>query len=86
MKLDYNFVKISGVWVPKSHHYERTTKDGSSYRRTMEWIENAANEPTDPNLFSIAKLGLSDGDRVTDNIGGSEYTFFNSTEDATSNH
>ncbi len=76
---DWSYEYQRGAWVPKAVsllldlHYE----DGSVWKRarTISFADNVVNIPVDPSEFSLEKLGVTPGVRVTDQRMGISYVY-----------
>ena len=67
---DYEYEKISGVWVPKSFNWKNITQkqQGAGARkssRTIQWSNSVVNVPFEEDEFTVEKLGVKRGDQVS---------------------
>ncbi|MBA3314857.1 MAG: hypothetical protein H0T47_16420 [Planctomycetaceae bacterium] len=70
------FEEQGGVWVPRMFHFSNANlRTGVRMNRTAQWTVNAVNEELGPEMFSLAALGASAGDRVTDTRTGTVTLF-----------
>ncbi len=86
MKLTYD--EKDGVWIPRTctkniewdpPHFEGCTK----YTRTVTFVESTLNDPVPASEFSLDKLGLQMGDKVSDHKLGTRYLYGGLSAEAT---
>ena len=76
---EYEYEEKSGVWIQKSYKKMNITqrKNGEMSRstRTINWSNSIVNVPFDEDEFTVEKLGLKRGDRVSDHRIGKGYIY-----------
>ena len=63
---------VAGVWIPRLITSELTNGPQTTVVR-MEWRDQVVNEPTPEDQFTLAKLGVRQGDYVVDRRTGAQY-------------
>jgi len=76
----WTYGQKDGVWVPKTfvfeHRLNSPRRDGITARiRKVTFVEHTLNRPIPASEFSLEKLGVKVGDRVTDRIMGLSYVY-----------
>lgn len=79
----WTYQKVGDAWLPQTYVYiydqGRGTADPSQTprisKKRVEFSQHKLNEPIDRNEFTIEKLGVTAGTRVTDRISSSVKTF-----------
>jgi hypothetical protein len=66
---------VSGVWVPESYLYEIKSGAETSLRRKVTFSSAKVNGPMNEDEFTVTKMGVKTGTRVTDNRVGLLYVF-----------
>jgi len=76
---NYTYEEKSGVWILKSFKKKNINhrKDGevSKWTRTINWTNSVVNVPFEEDEFTVEKLGLKQGDRISDHKIGMVYIY-----------
>jgi hypothetical protein len=78
---EWTYEQKEGVWIPKTFALEikewqsPDSRDITSRIRKVTFVENTLNRPIPASEFSLEKLGVKVGDRVTDRIMGLSYVY-----------
>jgi hypothetical protein len=76
---EWAYEEKEGIWVPCRFTWECVGKDAKGDRRKnirrVQFTENIVNQPLDAAEFSVEKLGVKMGTRVTDRIAGVAYKY-----------
>lgn len=67
---EYQYEQKSGVWVPKSYEFKNITgkQKGAGARRStrsIRWSNSVVNVPFEEDEFTVDKLGVKPGDKVS---------------------
>ena len=79
-KVEYGFEyqSVKGAFIPKHFAYENTNNRHDPpriYKREVEFLESALNEPIPRAEFEFEKLGIAPGDTIIDTLMGLEYQY-----------
>lgn len=79
VEYEIDFAFVSGVWIPTTFRFNnrQRTPEGviSRHTRIVEFKDAKINESLEPDEFTLERLGVKAGTRVTDNIAGIGYTY-----------
>ncbi|MCD6405939.1 MAG: hypothetical protein J7M19_08940 [Planctomycetes bacterium] len=65
LQVSYEYQEVGGAWVPTKVVWDFAGK-ADSYHVEVAFDQNVVNEPIDPSEFTLATIGLQDGDIVYD--------------------
>lgn len=67
---EWNYERVNSVYVPQMHRRRYLTLDGVTTRfdRTFTLVQATVNQPIDAATFTVAQLGLDEGERFVDHL------------------
>jgi hypothetical protein len=81
----WEYEEKDGVWVPKEFLLTHSVDDDSygfgDRRHKVTFTKNIVNVPIDPSEFTLESLGLKPGERISDTIQGTGYSYEKSGSD-----
>jgi len=84
--MEWTYEEKDGVWIPKTWtkiiEWDPPAFDGcTKYTRTVMFVENILNRPVPASEFSLDKLGVKVGDKVSDHKLGFPYQYVGTPDD-----
>lgn len=78
--VEFQYEQMSEVWIPKSYNYKNITgkQKGSGAQkssRMIRWSNSVVNVPFEENEFTVDKLGVKPGDKVSNWIINDSYKY-----------
>ncbi len=68
---DVEYALVDGIFLPTTYHLRRFHRDGGvQLERKFVFVDQVVNKLVEPSTFTLAHLGLKDGERVVDKIDG----------------
>jgi hypothetical protein len=76
-RIDTDFHKMNGVFLPSKRHVRQYDGTDGNLRRDVEWnfSDVKVNTPLPKNTFSLDNLGLHDGDKYVDETTKKKYIY-----------
>ena len=75
----YTYESVDGVWVPASYVHNSVSTRGVMLDKVV-WSNSRVNRRMDKDQFSLARLGVTPGDLVQDDMALTQFTYVSDSE------